>query len=80
MSNRKSRALNYFLPSTRFANNIQVVAKGGKRKMCGTREVGVPMEEDDWEEPLQKLLKKEVQKLKEQGELEAIPGMPPLCK
>ena len=38
------------------------------------------MEEDDWEEPLQKLIKKEVQLSKKEGEWEAIPIRPPQWK
>ena len=57
------------LPLRAIKTNIQVVAKEGKRKKSGAKEEGEPMEEDDWEEPLQKLLKKEGQKRTEQGEL-----------
>ena len=51
-----------------------------KRKKREEKDEGEPMEEDDWEEPLQKLIKKEVQLSKKEGEWEAIPIRPPQWK
>lgn len=57
--------------------NIKALKQGGKSKKCGTNVEGELMEKDGWQEALQKLIRKEVQKINEQGEMEAIPIMPP---